>query len=105
MVDGAGKDSRVPAARTKGVICGTSGLRKVELPMNGLTADAKAYENCFVAFGICIAKVRQKPATLGNQNQQPPAGPMVLFVRLKMLCQVRNAFAENRDLNFRGSRI
>ena len=101
MVASAGKDSRVPAARTKGVMCGTSGLRMVELPMNGLTADAKAYENCFVAFGICIAKVRQKPATLGNQNQQPPAGPMVLFVRLKMLREFVDSLTQQRDLNGR----
>jgi hypothetical protein len=38
------------------------------LPLNGLTADAKALQNCLVAFGIRITKVRQKPATLGDQG-------------------------------------
>ena len=47
--------------------------------MNGLAANAQTYQNCFIALGIRVPQVCQKPATLGDQGQQPFTGAMVLL--------------------------
>ena len=39
------------------------------LPTNGLTADAWPEQECLVTVRVGIAKVGQKPATLGDQGQ------------------------------------
>src|SRR5215813_4207369 len=75
------------------------------LPPNGLTANAKALQYCLVAFGIRITKVRQKPATLGDQGKQPCTGPMILLVRLEMLRKQGNAPAQKGNLYFWGPRV
>jgi hypothetical protein len=70
-------------------------------PRNGLAAYAETLQNRLINFGIGIAQVRQEPATLGDQSQQPFSRTMVLFVRLEMLCQQRNPLAQQSDLYFR----
>jgi len=74
--------------------------RKHALPKNGLAADAQPLQNRFVALWIRIAQVSQKPATLGDQGQQPLAGTMVLFVRLEVLLQQRESLAQQGNLYF-----
>ena len=66
----------------------------------GLAADAQLQKNRFVALWARISQVSQKPATLGNQGQQPFAGAMILFVRLEMLRQHRNSGAQQGNLYF-----
>jgi len=67
--------------------------RKHLLPQNGLAADAQPLDNRFIALRIRIAQVGQKPATLGHHGQQPLAGTMILFVRLEVLLEQREALA------------
>src|ERR1035438_10384972 len=67
---------------------------------NGLAADAQLQKNRFVALWARISQVSQKPATLGNQGQQPLAGAMILFVRLEMLRQHRDSGAQQGNLYF-----
>src|ERR1022692_5052440 len=66
----------------------------------GLAADTQLQKNRFVALWTLISQVSQKPATLGNQGQQPFAGTMILFVRLEMLRQHRNSGAQQGNLYF-----
>src|SRR5437899_6595083 len=75
------------------------------IPANGLAADAEPQQNRFIALRIRIAQVSQKPATLGNQGQQPFAGAMVLLVRLEMLREQRNPLAQQRNLYFWRPRV
>src|ERR1022692_4896475 len=67
---------------------------------NGLAADAQLQKNRFVALWARISQVSQKPATLGNQGQQPLAGAMILLVRLEMLRQHRDSGAQQGNLYF-----
>ena len=64
-----------------------------QFPRMGLAADAQLQKNRFVALWARISQVSQKPATLGNQGQQPFAGAMILFVRLEMLRKHRDSAA------------
>src|ERR1035441_5743465 len=66
----------------------------------GLAADAQLQKNRFVALWARISQVSQKPATLGNQGQQPFAGAMILLVRLEMLRKHRDAGAQQGNLYF-----
>ena len=66
----------------------------------GLAADAELQNDRFVALWGRISQVSQKPATLGNQGQQPFSGAMILLVRLEMLCKHRDAGAQQRNLYF-----
>ena len=63
------------------------------LPRMGLTADAQLQKDRFVALWGRISQVSQKPATLGDQGQQPLAGTMILLVRLEMLRKHRDSGA------------
>src|ERR1039458_8301687 len=69
-------------------------------PRMGLAADAQLQKNRFVALWARISQVSQKPATLGNQGQQPFAGAMILLVRLEMLRKHRDAGAQQGNLYF-----
>ena len=69
-------------------------------PRMGLAADAQLQKNRFVALWARIPQVSQKPATLGNQGQQPFAGAMILFVRLEMLRKHRDSGAQQGNLYF-----
>ena len=69
-------------------------------PRMGLAADAQLQKNSFVALWARISQVSQKPATLGNQGQQPFAGAMILFVRLEMLRKHRDSSAQQGNLYF-----
>ena len=62
-------------------------------PRMGLAADAQLQKNRFVALWARISQVSQKPATLGNQGQQPFAGAVILLVRLEMLRKHRDSAA------------
>src|SRR5262245_26727395 len=66
----------------------------------GLAADAQLQKNRFVALWGRIPQVSQKPATLGNQGQQPFTGAMILLVRLEMLRKHRDSGAQQRNLYF-----
>ena len=70
-------------------------------PRMGLAADAQLQKNRFIALWARISQVSQKPATLGNQGQQPFAGAMVFLVRLEMFCQHGDALARQSNLYFR----
>ena len=69
-------------------------------PRMGLAADAQLQKDRFVALWGRISQVSQKPATLGNQGQQPFAGAMILFVRLEMLRKHRDSGAQQGNLYF-----
>ena len=65
-----------------------------------LAADAQLEQYRFITLWVRIAQVSQKPATLGNQGQQPFAGAMILLVRLEMLRKHRDSGAQQRNLYF-----
>ena len=69
-------------------------------PRMGLTADTQLQKNRFVALWARISQVSQKPATLGNQGQQPFTGAMILLVRLEMLRKHRDSGAQQGNLYF-----
>jgi len=65
-----------------------------------LAANTEPLQNRLIEFRVGIAKVSQKPATLGNQGQQTFAGTMILLMRLEVLREQRNSLAQQGNLNF-----
>ena len=75
------------------------------LPKNSLAANAEPLQNHLVTLWVRIAQVSQKPATLGNQGQQPLAGAVVFLVRLEVRLKQRQALAQQGNLYFWRPRI
>src|SRR5437016_3904057 len=70
-----------------------------------LLADAELLNNGFVALGVVGFKVIEQAPTLTHQHQKPAPGSMILFVRLKVLGQTANAFAQDGNLNLRAASV
>src|SRR5438105_10900821 len=70
-----------------------------------LLADAELLNNGFVALGVVGFKVIEQAATLTHQHQKPAPGSMILLVRLKVLGQTANAFAQDGNLDFRAASV
>ena len=68
--------------------------------MNELAANTEPLQNHLITLWVRIAQVRQKPAALGNQCQQPFAGTVVFLVRLEMPLEQRQALAQQSNLYF-----
>src|SRR5690242_16738282 len=75
-------------------------ISETSVSENGLTPDSEPLENHFITLWVRIAQVSQKPATLGNQGQQPFAGTVVFLVRLEVLLQQRQTLAQQGNLYF-----
>ena len=66
-----------------------------------LLADAQAANQIGVALGVLALQVVQQAAALADQLEQAAARVMIFRVRLEVLGEIADAFAENGDLNFR----
>ena len=68
---------------------------------NRLLADAEFGDDGFVALGIVSLEVVEQATPLADQHEKAAARAVVLLVRLEVIRQLANAFAEQGDLNFR----
>src|ERR687898_2304886 len=66
-----------------------------------LLADAQAADQIGVTLGILALQVIQQTAALANQFEEAAARVMIFRVRLEVLGEISDAFAEDGDLNFR----
>src|SRR2546423_1882855 len=69
--------------------------------LKSLLADAEPLDQLCVAIAVFAFEVIEQPAPLTDQLQQSAPRMMILDVRLEVLGQVADAFAEQRDLDFR----
>ena len=67
--------------------------------------DIETLDQIGVALRVLRFEVIEQPAAAPDEHQQPAAGMVILCVRFEMFRQVVDAFAENRDLDFRRSRV
>ena len=65
-----------------------------------LLADAEFRNDGFVALGIVFLEVVEQATPLADQHEKTAARAVVFLVRLEVLRQLANTFAEQRDLNF-----
>jgi hypothetical protein len=70
-----------------------------------LLADAEFRDNGLVTLGIVFLKVVEQATPLADQHEKAAARTVVFLVRLEVLRQLANAFAEQRDLDFRAAGI
>src|ERR1700752_644465 len=70
-----------------------------------LLTDVETLDQVGVPLRVFVFEVVEQPPALADQHQQSAARMMILGVGLEMLGQVVDALAENRDLNFRRSRV
>src|SRR5579871_5215014 len=79
--------------------------RETLKPGLSLLADAEFADHGLVTLGIVFLEVVQQATALADQHEKAAARAVVFLVRLEVLRQLANAFAEQGDLNFRTSRI
>jgi hypothetical protein len=70
-----------------------------------LLADAEFGDDRLVALGIVFLQVVEQATALADQHEQATARAVIFLVRLEVLRQLANAFAEQRDLDFRAAGI
>ena len=73
--------------------------------MNWLLADTEPLDQLGVAVRVLALEVIEQAPALADEFEQPTARVMVFGVRLEVFGQVVDAFAQNRDLNFRRAGI
>src|SRR5688572_13907339 len=66
-----------------------------------LFADAQAADQFGVALGVFALQVIQQAPALADQLEETASRVMIFRVRLEVLGEIADAFAENGDLNFR----
>ena len=70
-----------------------------------LLADAEFGDDGLVTLGIVFLEVVEQATALADQHEKAAARAVVFLVRLEVLRQLANAFAEQRDLDFRTTGI
>src|ERR1700722_20335278 len=70
-----------------------------------LLADAEFRDDGLVTLGIVFLEVVEQATALADQHEKAAARAVVFLVRLEVLRQLPNPFAEQRDLYFRAARI
>ncbi len=70
-----------------------------------LLADAQLRDDGLVALGVVLLQIVQQTTPLADHHQKTAAGRMVLLVRAEMICELPDPFTQNRNLNFRATRI
>src|SRR5581483_4886685 len=66
-----------------------------------LTAQAETRDDVLVARVVLLLEIVEQAATLPDHDQQSAARMEILLVALKMLGQILDALAQDRDLDFR----
>ena len=87
----------IPEARRKHYYVGT--------PDKWLLADAEFRNDGLVALGIVFLEVVEQATALAHQHEKAAARAVVFLVRLEVLRQLADTFAQQRDLNFGASGI
>jgi hypothetical protein len=70
-----------------------------------LLADAEFRDNRLITLGIVFLEVVEQATPLADQHEKAAARAVVFLVRLEVLRQLANPFAQQRDLNFRAPSI
>jgi hypothetical protein len=70
-----------------------------------LLADAEFRDDRLIALGIVFLQVVEQATPLADQHEKAAARAVVFLVRLEVLRQLANPFAEQRDLDFRAPSI
>jgi hypothetical protein len=70
-----------------------------------LLADAEFRDDRLIALGIVFLQVVEQATPLADQHEKAAARAVVFLVRLEVLRQLANPFAEQRDLDFRTASI
>ena len=70
-----------------------------------LLADAELADHSLVPLGIIFLEVVQQATPLADQHEKAAARGVVFLVRLEVLRQLANPFAEQSDLHFRAAGI
>jgi len=70
-----------------------------------LFADAELGNDGFVPFRVVLLQVVEQATPLADQHEKSAARAVVFLVRLEVFRQLTDALAQQRDLNFRASRI
>jgi hypothetical protein len=65
-----------------------------------LLADAEFRNDRLITLGIVFLQVVEQATPLADQHEKAPARAVVFLVRLEVLRQLANPFAEQRDLDF-----
>ena len=74
-------------------------------PVAQLLADAELRDDGFIPFRVVLLQIVQQATSLADQHEKSAARAVVFLVRFEMLRQLTDALAQQRDLNFRTSRI
>ena len=70
-----------------------------------LLADAEFRDDRLIALGIVFLEVVEQATALTDQHEKAAARAVVFLVRLEVLRQLANPFAEQCDLDFRAAGI
>ena len=70
-----------------------------------LLADAEFGDDRLIPLGIVFLQVVEQATPLADQHEKAAARAVVFLVRLEVLRQLANPFAEQRDLDFRAPSI
>ena len=74
-------------------------------PGQELLADPEFADHGLITLRIVFLEVVKQAATLADQHEKSAARTVVFLVRLEVLRQLANPFAEQSDLNFRATGI
>ena len=114
MLDRLSRDGSSEKAETKGPmfrkVSMFQGLRTLKLchletSSFHLLADAEFRDDRLIALGIVFLQVVEQATPLADQHEKAAARAVVFLVRLEVLRQLANPFAEQRDLDFRAAGI
>ena len=73
--------------------------------IEALLSKAQLINHHSITIDLVLLEVVQKPPPLPHQFEEASPRVMILFVSLKMFCQILNPFAQQGDLNLWRSRI
>jgi hypothetical protein len=74
-------------------------------PIALLFADAELRNYGFIPFRVVLLQVIEQTTAPAHHHEKSAARAMVFLVRLEMFRQLTDAFAQQRDLNFRTAGI
>jgi hypothetical protein len=70
-----------------------------------LLTNAEFLDYVLIALGIVVLEVVEQATALAHHHQETAAGGVILFVRLKVVRQFADPFAQHCDLHFRAASI
>jgi hypothetical protein len=70
-----------------------------------LPAEPQPLDQALVSIEVATAQIIEEATTLTDELEQPPAGMMILDVSLEVLGEMADPRTQQRDLDFRRTRI